>query len=70
MIARKNRILPIALVPVFLPAITRILMRQNNPDFFLGLSSDFWAGTTIGISIVAAVVAIYLFVSPTKASQL
>ena len=29
-----------------------------------------WAGTTIGISIVAAVVAIYLFVSPTKASQL
>ena len=54
-----------ALAAVVAPALFPLvltLLRRDEQDFFWGLSSSFWAGTLLGISIGFAVLAIALFV--------
>ena len=57
----KNYVLMVLAPALFVP-ITLALARREQPDFFLGLSSDFWAGTTIGATIVVALLGIRLLI--------
>jgi hypothetical protein len=45
---------------LLLAPLTRWLIHRHDLDFFLGLSSSFWAGVSMGVSIVsgAALIAI------------
>ena len=61
---------PLMLVCIFLSPLSRWLERQHDPHFFLGLGSDFWAGVTLGVSIVCglafiAVVVVYVLAART-----
>ena len=58
-------------VLLLLAPLTRWLRYQHDPHFFLGLSSNFWTGVSIGMTIVfgAAFVALaVLHVSARQAS--
>jgi hypothetical protein len=48
----------IAVSPALMAPVIITLARYDQADFLLGLSSDFWAGTLIGLSISAALFAI------------
>lgn len=52
----------IAIIPVFAMPLAIILGKQDQPNFLLGLSSDFWAGTLIGVALGAGILAIALMV--------
>ena len=41
------------LAPAFLLPLRSWLRHQNDPYLFLGLSSKFWTGVTIGVSIAS-----------------
>ncbi len=63
--------LPIALLisTILLGTISRMLTRLNVDQFFLGLSSDFWAGVCIGASIVTTCGLIVLVVKQIIAAR-
>jgi len=50
------------LVTLLLFPLTRWLGNRNVPHFLFGFSSSFWAGVTIGVSIVCAAAFIALVV--------
>ncbi|KFN43054.1 hypothetical protein [Arenimonas oryziterrae] len=56
----NSKYLLIALVPAVLTPIALLIEKQHQATYFLGLSSSFWSGTAIGVSIGAGVVAIAL----------
>jgi hypothetical protein len=67
------KVFPLMLACIFLNPLSMWLGRQNELHFFLGLSSDFWAGVTLGVSIVCglafiAIVVVYALTA--KASAL
>ena len=57
----RNYVL-LVLAPALFGPISIALARQEQANFFLGLSSDFWAGTMIGATIAAALLGIGLLV--------
>lgn len=48
----------VAVSPTLIAPVAIALARYDRADFLLGLSSDFWAGALIGLSISAALFAI------------
>jgi hypothetical protein len=51
------------LLPLYLLfPLSRWLAHQHVDKFFLGLSSGFWTGVTIGVSIVGAAASVALLV--------
>jgi hypothetical protein len=54
---------------LLLVPLSRWLGHHHDPHFFLGLSSSFWAGVCIGISIVSGAVFIALVVLDLSARQ-
>jgi hypothetical protein len=54
-----KRVLLALAAPALLPFVF-ILGRRNEQDFLLGLSSSFWAGALIGVSIGCVVLAVAL----------
>lgn len=57
----RNYVLLVLAPALFLP-ITLMLARKEQADLFLGLSSDFWAGTTIGVAVAVALLGIRLLI--------
>lgn len=58
---QKHRAFLLLLVPALLVPIGRLLARRDDPDLLLGLSSSFWGGWMLGVSICSALVAAYMF---------
>ena len=54
--------------PALLPFIF-ILGKRNEQDVFLGLSTSYWAGTLIGVSIGSVVLAIALLARSRSRSE-
>jgi hypothetical protein len=61
MTPERRKTVLLAVVPALLAPFSGILARDHQPRLFLGLSSQFWAGALIGISIVALGAAAYRF---------
>ena len=55
-----KKYLPLVFIPAIATPISIVLSHRHDADFFLGLSSSFWAGTAIGVSIGAGVAGIAL----------
>lgn len=53
---------PLGLVPFLLLPFTRWLSHLNEPHFFLGLSSSFWAGAGMSVSLVCGLLSVVLVV--------
>lgn len=61
MMTQRHRAFLLLVVPALLVPIGRLLARQDDPAFLLGLSSSYWAGTMFGVSIASALIAAYMF---------
>ena len=59
MIATK-KYLPLVFIPAVSIPLSIGLTHRHEATFFLGLSSSFWAGTAIGVTVVAGVAVIAL----------
>lgn len=61
--ANPNRkyVLMVLAPALFIP-LTLALARQEQSNVLLGLSSDFWAGTMIGVTVAVATLGISLLV--------
>jgi hypothetical protein len=56
----NRRTLIAALVAFVLLAVpaSRLLQRSPNPNLLLGMSSEFWAGVCLGLSLMSAIIAV------------
>ena len=60
--SKNRKYVLLATIPAVVTPLAIALGKRDESNFLLGLSSDFWAGTLIGVSIVVAVAAIALIV--------
>ena len=61
--------LALLLVPAMLLPLRHSLLRLHQPDLLLGLSSDFYAGVTIGIAICTGAVGLAMLVNSLAAAK-
>ncbi len=66
MTLQQRTIVLLALAPACLAPCSALISRTHEPRLFLGISSEFWTGTLIGISLVSLAVAAYGFGKLTK----
>ena len=63
---QRSKVIFSALVPAFLSPLARLISDTNEPQLLFGLSSQFWSGTLIGLTILSSLVTVYLFVTLPK----
>lgn len=67
---QRSKIIFSALVPAFLSPLTKLIYDMNDSQMLFGLSSEFWSGTLIGLTIVSSLVTAYLLITLLNSKRL